>query len=103
MRLIDADEFDKELLSGWISQALGVSHRRKYTIGEIRGMIQKRQTVDAVPVVHGLWIDMGNFEQCSVCKATHLKGFNSLYGKVTWIRIAYCPNCGAKMDEKIDL
>lgn len=50
-RYIDADAFDKEILSGWVSQALGVSHRRKYTIGEIRGMIQKRPTADVVPVV----------------------------------------------------
>lgn len=59
--------------------------------------------LNVAPIVHGHWIDMENFEQCSVCKATHLKGFNSLYGKVTWIRTAYCPHCGAKMDEKIDL
>lgn len=45
----------------------------------------------------GEWRDMGDFEKCSVCKATHLKKFQSYYGKVTWIKTPYCPHCGAKM------
>ena len=45
----------------------------------------------------GEWIDMGDFEQCSVCKGTRLKEFQSYYGKVTWIKTPYCPNCGARM------
>ena len=45
----------------------------------------------------GEWIDIGDFEQCSVCKGTHLKEFQSYYGKTTWIKTPYCPNCGARM------
>ena len=45
----------------------------------------------------GEWIDMGDFEQCSVCKGTHLKEFQSYYGKTTWIKTPYCPHCGADM------
>ena len=45
----------------------------------------------------GEWVDMGDFEQCSVCKGTRLKEFQSYYGKVTWIKTPYCPSCGAKM------
>ena len=45
----------------------------------------------------GEWIDMGDFEQCSVCKGTHLKEFQSYYGKTTWIKTSYCPNCGCRM------
>lgn len=45
----------------------------------------------------GEWIDMGDFEKCSVCKGTHLKKFQSYYGKVTWIKTPYCPSCGARM------
>ena len=56
--------------------------------------------IEAVPVVHGEWIDMGDFEQCSVCTGTHLKEFQSYYGKVTWIKTNYCPHCGARMDRK---
>lgn len=60
-------------------------------------IIKHMPSVD--PVVHGHWIDMGDVEQCSSCKGTRLKEFNSFYGNVTWIRTAYCPHCGAKMDE----
>ena len=45
----------------------------------------------------GEWIDMGDFEKCSVCKGTHLKEFQSYYGKVIWIQTPYCPNCGCRM------
>lgn len=45
----------------------------------------------------GEWIDMGDFEKCSVCKSTHLKEFQSYYGKVAWVKTPYCPNCGARM------
>lgn len=47
----------------------------------------------------GKWIDMGDFEQCSACKGTRLKEFESYYGKVTRIKTPYCPNCGAVMEE----
>ena len=45
----------------------------------------------------GEWIDMGDFEQCSVCHGTHLKEFQSYYGKVTWVKSDFCGNCGADM------
>jgi len=56
-------------------------------------VIESIPTVDAVPVVHGLWIDfnfVGNRRyQCSEC--------------FHWINAGidrnYCPNCGAKMED----
>ena len=51
-------------------------------------------------IKRGEWEDMGDFEQCSVCKGTHLKEFQSYYGKTTWIKTPYCPNCGADMRER---
>jgi len=45
----------------------------------------------------GEWIDSADFAQCSVCKGTHLKEVNTIYGKTIWIRTPYCPNCGARM------
>ena len=50
----------------------------------------------------GKWIDMGDFEQCSVCTGTHLKTVNTVYGKAIWIKSAYCPNCGADMGGEND-
>ena len=45
----------------------------------------------------GEWRSMGDFERCSVCDSTHLKEFQSYYGKTIWIKTPYCPYCGAKM------
>lgn len=58
-------------------------------------------TVDAQPVVHGRWIEsviertMGalNGYKCSVCGHEKI-GRTCLYN--------YCPECGAKMDEKVN-
>lgn len=47
----------------------------------------------------GEWIDMGDFEQCSVCLGTRLKEVQTVYGKAIWIKTNYCPNCGARMSE----
>ena len=37
----------------------------------------------------GEWIDMGDFEQCSVCEGTHLKEFETRYGKALWVKSKY--------------
>ena len=58
-----------------------------------------RETVEEIQAerTKGQWIDMGDFEQCSVCGGTHLKEFQSYYGKTTWIKTNFCPNCGADL------
>lgn len=53
--------------------------------------------VDAAPVVHGWWIESENFKGYMVCSICH-----DSYVEPEWIttgKWAYCPNCGAKMDE----
>ena len=80
-RCIDADEL-KEL-------------REKYILGEVQvndeyDLIDRCPTIDAVPVVHGRWIDVREYcgdYMCSNCE--------TLYGTN---KFNYCPNCGAKMD-----
>ena len=53
---------------------------------------------DVQSVKCGHWIDMGDHEQCSECKATRLKEFQSYYGKVTrWEKSNFCPACGIDM------
>lgn len=44
---------------------------------------------DVAPVVHGRWIEDGNYQICSNCGAEH-----------AWdeYRASYCEDCGAKMD-----
>lgn len=63
--------------------------------------ISAAPTVDAQPVVHGRWIEsviertMGalNGYKCSICGHEKI-GRTCLYN--------YCPECGAKMDEKVN-
>ena len=68
--------------------------------GGARKLIEEAPAVEVVPVIHGRWIDAGDFESCSICQGTHLKEIETYYGKATrlWIKTNYCPNCGAKMD-----
>lgn len=59
-------------------------------------MIEDMPTADVVPVVHGHWIEkekysFGIMYDCSLCDNRILDNGYS------W---NYCPNCGAKMDEK---
>ena len=72
------------------------SPRIGHTLGEILKIM-----LDKVPSAQehktGRWIDMGDFEQCSVCTGTRLKEIQTMYGKAIWIRTPYCPNCGARM------
>ena len=51
--------------------------------------IEEMPTVDAVEVVHGVWMGKTGKWWCSVCK----KGVPYSYTGHN-----YCPNCGAKMD-----
>lgn len=104
-RLIDADAFRTELMTQGFAVVFKVAPRKKYTLGEIAGMLDKRPTVDAVPVVHGHWEESNpqNSEscrliKCSKCGFTYIVGFNVPYED--WIEDRnYCTRCGAKMDE----
>lgn len=68
MRPIDADEFDTKLFNdgffGGLAKCIGNTPRkRKFTIGEFRGMLKKAPTIDAVPVV-----------RCKDCKSYKKSG-----------------------------
>ena len=85
-RLIDADALNK---------------KKKYTFQTVGGCFPQNEwfikaqdlfdapTVNAVPVVHGLWItDEKGVTYCGRCKV--IDDFASVHN--------YCPNCGARMD-----
>lgn len=75
MRLIDAEALELEYV------------RRNGAIS--LEMIGCMPTIDAVPVVHGKWIEEKfSFPACSVCDEPI----------VIVAPTNYCPNCGAKMD-----
>ena len=74
----------------------------EYLTTQIRGMLMDVPSADVAPVRHGRWIeDKSRTEEiythpvkCSACGQTDVLE----YGTLT----AYCPNCGAKMDEEDD-
>ena len=79
MRLIDAD-------------ALILAAQQEGAYGYVSAEeIADAQTIDAVPVRHGRWIDKsggieGAWNHCSVCGERAIELYD------------YCPNCGAKME-----
>lgn len=66
------------------------------TMTDAKRVLADIPAADVAPVVHGRWgtgrfnLETGNYEeQCTRCR-----NFSKEYGK------PYCPNCGAKMNEK---
>ena len=92
MRLIDGDELIKSLTYNFCGLPMHGNHKTTYA--NIRVQIKAEKEIDAVPVVHGWWIDTPNGTEtiCSYCKADWNVFDNDTY------RFNYCPNCGAKMD-----
>lgn len=67
------------------------------TLGEAYGIIQGMDTVDAVPVRHGQWMEIPEAEMfmCSECGEPGLS-FDDVY--IYDLKPAnFCPHCGADM------
>lgn len=73
----------------------------KMSFKQLEYIVTSQPTAEVVEVVHGEWIEKWDRKHmvgrcfCNSCrrgtyKDSHLK----------WIKSAYCPNCGAKMDGK---
>lgn len=92
MRPIDSDDFLKQ--STELYEHAGWDEREvHFSLADLRCNLEMMPTVEAEPVRHGHWSidDSDWFEtvyRCTVCK------------KSSRIRTPYCPNCGAKMDER---
>lgn len=89
MRLIDADALLERMKKDPLFPLV-----EEYGIS---GVIKAEPTVDAEPVRHGSWIkyyetDEGRSLRCSKCLMVFWVG-GGREGN-------YCPNCGAKMDER---
>nr|DAU56536.1 MAG TPA: nin one binding protein [Caudoviricetes sp.] len=99
MRLIDGDALIEKFNEKTDMAECLVDARtaeRFATFCALADAVEEMPTVDAEVVVHGQWgtgrfnLETGNYEeQCTCCR-----NFSKEYGK------PYCPNCGAKMDEK---
>ena len=93
MRLIDADALLSDI-ERTIVESGCVNHE-----GEIMDCVRYASEVDAVPVVRGEWIYSRTQSEFSVskCSACGKEQFSISHvvkdGK-------YCPNCGAKMEDK---
>ena len=72
-----------------------------YAVGT--GTILLMPTVDAEPVRHGHWINenLNGYQYWkSTCSKCGWYGYSNYDSYVDIYDFAYCPNCGAKMDEE---
>ena len=106
MRLIDADKLYEEL-KNHARNAKDMSMASVYNgIAIACGELNQAPTIDAEPVRHGHWEKKRKYvvgravdddgwvelqELCSAC---------GKWAKTQWRSPLYCPNCGAKMDER---
>lgn len=71
------------------------SNEESYSNLDVERALKAIPTVDAVPVVHGMWIDENPDDfldprmRCSICRVI----------ASPLMKWSYCPNCGAKMRE----
>lgn len=59
--------------------------------------LRNAPSADVAPVVHGRWIDKGEYAVCMECggrSGTQYDGVEPIP-----LMTQFCPNCGAKMDE----
>lgn len=85
-RLIDANEIEELFYKQ-------VEYGATDLMDAFDDALQDAQTVDAVEVVHGWWIELPGMEpdyKCSECGQSYAWWEPS--------EAHYCPNCGAKMD-----
>lgn len=84
MRLIDVKNMEKQIKEAF--------YENPFLMGMLLRWVRKQPTIDAVPVVHGRWMndgmgDMLTIWKCSLCGYRQQGAF-----------MRYCPNCGARMD-----
>ena len=98
MRWIDADALKLDILQTeatfgdtWVGKILKVINR---------SIVDEAPTVDAEPIRHGHWVDVGS-EVARVCSYCHEDVLYAvMYNlKGEEVSLKYCPYCGAKMDE----
>ena len=91
MRLIDADLLERKLFS-LAEKYVRKRPRLALALTTAINIIRCIDTVDAVPVKHGEWIDVCCEIKCSCCGETYSDEIFLMRGEIN-----YCPNCGAKM------
>ena len=76
-------------MSGYIDTDAFIKYCEEHWIPLNVDAVNAQPKADVREVVHGEWIyEMGKGQHCSICGKGNIWKFN------------YCPNCGAKMDER---
>ena len=95
-----AEYIDKEIVLSLVQPDTPEDDKAAITIATakklVRSILYRTPTADVAPVVHGRWIEkekytFGIMYDCSLCENRILDTGRPWH---------YCPNCGAKMDEK---
>ena len=95
-----AEYIDKEIVLSLVQPDTPEDDKAAVTIATakklVRSIVYRTPTADVAPVVHGRWIEkekytFGIMYDCSLCENRILDTGRPWH---------YCPNCGAKMDEK---
>lgn len=100
-RLIDADILDDEVMHLFISIT---GNPKQHTVANeckssFRRMIEEQPTVEAVPVVHGTWINTDGHDEweCDNCGYL-ICGYDDEPSKG---EMKFCNMCGADMRKKV--
>lgn len=100
MRLIDADALVRSMSVRLKELADECGWYDHYVTGldDAITYIDDAPTIDAAPVVHARWLEDHMDYRCSACRATFHDDMFWIQGDC--ITPKYCPECGARMDEK---
>ena len=109
MRLIDADQMALDESEAYMAAQVQIQDNVLRGINEIvhrkiQMLLADTPAVDAVPVVHGRWIEQEDpcgdpYYICSACKDDFYIEMTGAVEKDLFL-YSYCPSCGAKMDGK---
>lgn len=89
-RLIDAEKIDFNEVFG------GQSDFAKDTRGAAQSLIDAQPTVEAVPVVHGEWVNEYINRYGHPCHCCSVCGFHASHQDKN-----FCPECGSDMRKKV--
>lgn len=65
-------------------------------LSDVRKSLQMTPTADVAPVVHGRWIDKGEYAVCMECGGRSSTQYNGV--EPIPLMTQFCPHCGAKMN-----
>ena len=92
--LIEEQQVDLRKANEIIAEGIKVSRKSRAALEIAEKRIAE---LEAQLPKEGEWIDMGDFEMCSVCKIAQQKKYRQYYGGFMWVRTDFCPHCGSRM------